>query len=425
MGLTRAVRIVTGRLVLRPPRESYWNARKRLVCARRLLRPANRAFAAHVLREHAVYLFGRLKPVSGQTRERIEAAAGWLMRAQDATPDDGVAYGYFPCDTEPGWLPSYPETTGYIVPSLLTYARRFGRPDVRDRAMRMARWELDIQMSNGACQGGRVCPPEEQTPAAFNTGMMLDGYLAAYEESGEQALLEAAHRAADYLLGDLDEHGQFRTPSSFVRPGESKTYCCLCAWPIFRFGQLIGDERYMEAAIRVIEGAIRLQQPNGWFASNDLDLPRAPLLHTIGYTLQGILEVGILAKRTDFIESARRGTDPILAMCTSGYLPGRIRHDWLPVAFSSCLTGSAQVAIVAYRLQESLGEREYGEFADTVVDYLKALQSIRSTVPEIDGGLAGSFPLFGGYMTAGYPNWATKYFLDALMFQDQLTAIAR
>ena len=45
-------------------------------------------------------------------------------------------------------------------------------------------------------------------------------------------------------------------------------------------------------------------------------------------------------------------------MCTSGYLPGRVRQDLLPVSLSSCLTGSAQVAIVAYRLQESLGERE-------------------------------------------------------------------
>jgi len=41
------------------------------------------------------------------------------------------------------------------------------------------------------------------------------------------------------------------------------------------------------------------------------------------------------------------------------------------------------------------------------------------------GAVAGSFPLFGGYMRAGYPNWATKYFLDALLLQaqfDQVTA---
>lgn len=32
-----------------------------------------------------------------------------------------------------------------------------------------------------------------------------------------------------------------------------------------------------------------------------------------------------------------------------------------------------------------------------------------------DAGLEGSFSLFGGYMRVGYPNWATKYFVDALL----------
>jgi hypothetical protein len=32
-----------------------------------------------------------------------------------------------------------------------------------------------------------------------------------------------------------------------------------------------------------------------------------------------------------------------------------------------------------------------------------------------------SGPLFGEYMRAGYPNWATKYFLDALLLQERLS----
>ena len=55
--------------------------------------------------------------------------------------------------------------------------------------------------------------------------------------------------------------------------------------------------------------------------------------------------------------------------------------------------------------------------ADRLVDYLKGLQVLDSACAEVNGALAGSFPLFGGYMRAGYPNWATKYLLDALMLQ--------
>ena len=60
----------------------------------------------------------------------------------------------------------------------------------------------------------------------------------------------------------------------------------------------------------------------------------------------------------------------------------------------------------------------YADAADKVVDYLKALQRVGTADPGVNGALAGSFPVTGGYMSWGYPNWATKYFLDALMLQE-------
>ena len=46
---------------------------------------------------------------------------------------------------------------------------------------------------------------------------------------------------------------------------------------------------------------------------------------------------------------------------------------------------------------------------------------VNSSHPALDGALAGSFPVLGEYMPGGYPNWATKYFLDALMLQDRVS----
>ena len=117
--------------------------------------------------------------MAGETWERAVAAYDWLARAQDAMTDGGVAYGYFPCDVAGGWKRSYPETTGYIITSLLEFARRTGRSEARERALRMARWEAAVQMPSGAVQGGIIAPPDKQTPAAFNTGMVLDGWTSA------------------------------------------------------------------------------------------------------------------------------------------------------------------------------------------------------------------------------------------------------
>jgi hypothetical protein len=34
------------------------------------------------------------------------------------------------------------------------------------------------------------------------------------------------------------------------------------------------------------------------------------------------------------------------------------------------------------------------------------------------GAVAGSSPIFGRYMAFRYPNWAAKFFMDALMFRN-------
>jgi hypothetical protein len=203
-----------------------------------------------------------------------------------------------------------------------------------------------------------------------------------------------------------------------VKPGEIKTYTCLCAWAIHRFGDLVDEAKYREAAVRSVEAALRQQQPNGWFAHNCLTRSDAPLTHTLGYTLQGILEIGACAKRDDFVAAVDRTMAAVIPnIRENGFLPGMFFADWRPAAFSSCLTGSAQIAIVAYRLHEMTDKAEYRAAANRLTDFLKAVQAIDAADQNVIGALAGSFPMFGDYMRAGYPNWATKYLLDALVAQ--------
>jgi hypothetical protein len=174
--------------------------------------------------------------------------------------------------------------------------------------------------------------------------------------------------------------------------------------------------------IRAAEAALGQQHPNGWFANNCLTDPDAPLSHTIGYTLQGILEIGILAGREDLIDAARLGVTALLGRISlDGFLPGCFFSDWEPATFSSCLTGSAQLAVVCYRLYERTGEEEYRRAADRLIDQIKAHQLMAAPDAEVNGAIGGSFPLLGSYMTAGYPNWATKYFLDGLLLQERLS----
>ena len=117
----------------------------------------------------------------------LDAAYLWLCRAQDATPDDGVAAWY---DLLRGWSASYPETTGYIIPTFLTYGSVSNDPAATDRAIRMADWEIAVQLPTGAVRSGILTAPVG--PAVFNTGQVLFGWAAAYQATKESRYAEAA-----------------------------------------------------------------------------------------------------------------------------------------------------------------------------------------------------------------------------------------
>lgn len=397
-------------------RRRYWAWNVHLRRVGLLLEGKRRPFAREVLHTHSRHLLGLKAPGPFDPDAALVAAIAWLLRAQAATPDDGVSLGYFPCDWELGWRPSYPETTGYIIPTLLEYAALRNDETVARRALAAAHWETRIQMPSGGVQGGPVCVPALQKEAVFNTGMVLQGWTAALQVDPAPGLKTAARHAADFLVQDMDGDGHFRTHGAFVAADRIKTYNVLCAWALIRFGQQTGDARYSEAAERNAEAALGQQRANGWFDNNDLVDSTRPLTHTIGYTLQGLLEVGVCSDRQEFIDAAARGVEPLIAhVRDDGYLAGRFDSNWRPASPSSCLTGSAQLAIVLYRLFELQGNSGYRHMADRLVDFLMSVQRLNSDDDNINGAIAGSFPLLGSYMTAGYPNWATKYYADALM----------
>ena len=97
MNLTSALRIIAHRYRHHSAKQIYWSKSKtfrHLVC---LLAASNRDFAKVIVHDLWKYFIRGNPPINGQTRERAQAALKWLYLAQDATPDDGVAHGYFPC----------------------------------------------------------------------------------------------------------------------------------------------------------------------------------------------------------------------------------------------------------------------------------------------------------------------------------------
>jgi len=355
----------------------------------------------------------------------LVAALTWLARAQDATPDGGIARGYSLVwhrrFGRRGWEPAYPETTGYIIPTLYAAAARFGRPDFAARAERAARWEIAIQLPTGAVRSGVIGEPE--SPAVFNTGQVLLGWLAAFEETGDGSFAEAACRAARYLVAMLDADGHWRRGNSrFARP-DATLYNTRAAWALAEAGARLGVEAFSNAAAHSLRAAASLQAGNGWLPHCCLTDPERPLLHTLAYAIRGLLEGGRLLGDARLL-SAAKGAARALAgtVRADGWMPGRYRADWSAAVRWSCLTGQAQMANNWIRLAQITGQREWLEAVPVVLGFLKRTQSRRSRDPGVRGGIKGAWPVGGGYGTYEVLSWATKFFADALMRHEAVEA---
>jgi len=354
--------------------------------------------------------------------DALDAALAWIGRAQDVSPDGGVArsyaLAYHPFFRRRGWIASYPETTGYIIPTVFDYAAKTGRADYLDRAVRMADWECDVQMANGAVQGGTV--DERPTPAVFNTGQVIFGWVRAFQETGDERYLSAALRAGDFLLTAQDKDGAWRKALSDYasRTMPTYTYNTRTAWALSLLADVAGRPDYAEAAVRNVEFALGEQLPNGWLKNNCLNDPVRPLLHTIAYALRGLLEVGVAQGQPGYVSAARRAADALLARQRGdGSLAGRFDQNWQPAVTWSCLTGDAQMGIVWGRLYQLTGDARYAHALSKAVRFLERVQWLGTGNPGLDGGISGSHPLHGQYGPFEVLNWAVKFFAEALLLE--------
>lgn len=353
----------------------------------------------------------------------LAALADWLRRAQDATPDRGVARCYSlvykPFFRKRGWYGSYPETTGYIIPTLFDYHYFTGEQDFRKRALEMADWETSIQMAEGAVMGGTV--DFRPTPAVFNTGQVIFGWLRAHRETGDQAHLNAAKKAGDFLVANQDQRGYWSKGSSQFAAAGSTVYNTRVAWALALLAGVTGDERYAAAARRKVDWALERQHDNGWFADNCLSDATRPLVHTIAYAIQGVLETGVALSERRYVERAALAAEALARLQhDDGRLAGRYDQNWRPAVKWSCLTGNAQMSIIWSRLHLMGVGQGLDRAAARANAFLRSTINLKTSSPGRRGGVKGAYPVYGAYGEFEYLNWAVKFTMDALLLEERI-----
>lgn len=305
-----------------------------------------------------------------------------------------------------GWDPAYPETSGYIIPTLLNAAGHFAemRTDLVRSAAAAGEWMLSIQNADGSFNG-----IDDGRPQVFDTGQILFGLRALYVTSGQSRYMDAAQRAADWIASVQDANGAWSRFSCHSRP---HTYYSRVSWALALVHEATGNERLRMAAVRNLEWVNAQQQPDGSFAHSGF-VPHETVLHTIAYTMQGLVEAGVLLRMQECVAAADRTAAVIVRMWRQGKLRGYYRAGWNPAGRSLCLTGLAQLAVVLMRLHQVLGREDYPTAATELTSATAARQLRMPSAVDLDGAIPGSSPIWGRYCPLSFPNWAAKFFVDS------------
>jgi hypothetical protein len=377
--------------------------------------PARAALGAWLsLRDTASARAGTVLPPSDAPGGSLEAALRWLRRTHAATGFRGSSKGFHLLH---GWLPAYPETTGYVIGTMLAFAGREGDDGLVGEAVRMGDWEIEVQRPDGGIGEGHVEVGADRS-IVFNTGMVMHGWVDLLRAGHGERFLDAAVRAGRFLVEAARPDGTWDPAVEYS--GIPHTYNSRVSWAMLRLAEITDDAELREAAVRQLDWVVGRQRPNAWFDSCVFKPDGVPSTHGIAYTLRGLLESSALLDEPRYLDSALEASEVLIRKLeVLGRLPADWDADWRPASSHECVTGNAQLGGVWLRLFRLTSDPRFANAGLKAVD-IAARQQYRGPVRAIDGAVPGSFPIYGRYAPMQFPNWAAKFLADSLMLRDDV-----
>ena len=352
---------------------------------------------------------------SQDLKHRIMYAASWLSKAMDVCKEAGVSHSY---NVFLGWASAYPETTGYIIPTFLTISKVLKQPEYEKRALILGKWLLTIQDGEGWYQAGKIGGTKK--PSIFNTGQILFGLNALYQHTGDESFKHASIKAAEWIVRSQEKDGSWRR---YVYNQTAHTYYIRVSQALSE-NYVLYDQSQLKDNIYSNLDWLKgnYEEQHRWLDKTGFKENSTVHLHTIAYAIEGLFQVTYVLGDNDGLEISVNLAEKVASLqAGSGKIPGGFKKYWRPSNYA-CLTGISQMASVWLDIYRLLGMDKYLSHAIAANSYVMTKQSSNILRRNTNGGISGSHPLWGKYLYFRYPNWAAKFFIDALIEQLALTA---
>ena len=318
-----------------------------------------------------------------------------------------------------GWSDPYPETTGYIIKTFddLIYDNDYQSLEPTNE--KMAKWLLSIQMDDGSFSGGLYNKNKKNEKSIFNTAQIIIGLFSRFIRTKNEIYLESGLKASNWLGNCVNKSGFFEKYN--YHPGFMPSYYSRVCWPMLLFKDFSGYNGENIKKIKlVINNIIEKKLKNHFISDSGFKPNNYAFLHTIAYTIRGLIECSILLEDKNLFETSIKISEIFMKKYEiKKKLGGAYHEDFTEISSYRCLTGEAQMVIVWNKISQISNDLRFYNTGLKLLDSLVKEVPVKSYPLFAKGGLCGSKPYWGKYISFRQPNWATKFLIDAILEEEK------
>lgn len=365
--------------------------------------------------------------------EELSLAKQWFLNSgiqnlDKSEPEFGSINAWFDNEKDK-YSFAYSEITGYGITTFIFLNKIFNETELIKRAEIAADWLTNYSVHPNI-EGYRCRFDLEKkvfSPArvcSFDNAMCLNGLVNLFKETRKQKYLEEGLRIGKFLIEKMQKsdgsfHVRFdgetgRALHSYdTWSTQSGSFHAKNSIGLLNLFSVTGDDKYKDSAIKVGEWIKKLQQADGRFVTHIKE--GFVHIHPHSYTLEGMLALGLLCERPDFIEIVVKGLDFSLNMELGlGGISCFYKDHKLPYERVDALAQTIRLSILGIRHGLKIDEKKL----DIMVTHLKSFQINYSEKKE----LKGSF-IYGhteeGQKLEHANSWVTMFSLQSLELYEQ------
>lgn len=356
----------------------------------------------------------KIRNASCTREEFMHHAFDWLRKASDCWGgSNGFAARYKMIADS--WQGPYPETTGYIIPTLREYSSYTNSQEPLLMAEAAAKWLSSRQLSDGSIRCNVEVPTNnfdsEHEIVLFDLGAILQGFCSISEMDSKYFF--NSEMLANFIVRNQNDCGLWDKYLYFDHFG---THNSLVAYALILSGIQLNNEKITKSGEKCLRNLLCRFRDNGFidFCSFNNKSHESAFLHPYVYSIEGFLKTALLTKNDEWLIPIRTPLEKLKndMLDTQCFNVSHYNENMGRNSSYIATTSIAQLSDCWLKYAKITGDVEYHEVAGICLDKLCDLMFLNGS-HAIRGGIPSSYPVGGGYGPHTINNWTIKYFIDA------------